>query len=72
MKSTAIATSTGMQKFEFTAETATEVAALKAFERVLKTSPELSQAFFQVEVDVLRVSFQITPEELAQWREAAK
>jgi hypothetical protein len=72
MRSTAIATSTGMQKFEFTAETATEVAALKAFERVLKTSPELSQAFFQVEVDVLRVSFQITPEELAQWREAAK
>jgi hypothetical protein len=30
MKSTAIANSTGMQKFEFTAETATEVAALKA------------------------------------------
>jgi hypothetical protein len=71
MKSTAIATSTGMQKFEFTAETATEVAALKAFERVLKTSPELSQAFFQVEVDVLNVAFQITPDELAQW-EAAK
>jgi hypothetical protein len=72
MKSTAIANSTGMQKFEFTAETATEVAALKAFERVLRTSPELSQAFFQIEVDVLNVSFQITPEELAQWREAAK
>jgi hypothetical protein len=72
MKSTAIATSTGMQKFEFTAETATEVAALKAFERVLKTSPELSQAFFKVEADALNVSFQITPEELAQWREAAK
>jgi hypothetical protein len=71
MKSTAIATNTGMQKFEFTAETATEVAALKAFERVLKTSPELSQAFFQVEVDVLNVAFQFTPEELAQW-EAAK
>jgi hypothetical protein len=39
---------------------------------VLRTSPELSQAFFQIEVDVLNVSFQITPEELAQWREAAK
>jgi hypothetical protein len=72
MKSTAIANSTGMQKFEFTAETATEVAALRAFERVLKTSPEFSHACFQVEVDVLSVSFQITPEELAQWREAAQ
>jgi hypothetical protein len=71
MKSTATATSTGMQKFEFTAETATEVAALKAFERVLRTSPELSQAFFRIEVDVLNVAFQFTPQELAQW-EAAK
>jgi hypothetical protein len=70
MKSTAIATSTGMQKFEFTAETAAEVAALKAFERVLKTSTELSQAFFQVEVDMLNVAFQFTPEELAQWEAA--
>jgi hypothetical protein len=72
MKSIALATSTGRQKFEFTAETATEVEALKALERVLKTSPELSQTFFIVEVDALTVSFQITPGELAQWREAAK
>jgi hypothetical protein len=74
MKTKVVTTNTGMQKFEFTAETASQVAALKAFERVLKTASAINstQVFFQEDVKVLNVAFQITTEELAQWERAAR
>jgi hypothetical protein len=72
MKTKIFAVNTGAQKFDFIAETASEVAALKTFERVLKASPEVSVALFQEDAEVLNVSFQITAAEFSQWQEASK
>ena len=74
MKTNVVAASSGVQKFEFTAETDSEIAALKAFERVLKTASAITagQAFYQANEKTLNVGFGITPDEFAAWKAAAK
>jgi hypothetical protein len=61
---------TGIQKFEFTAETPSEVAALKAFECVLRKASDV--VLYQEDLKVLNFTFPITPEELAAWEKASK
>ncbi len=70
MRTVVRAVGTGVQKFEFTAETPSEVAALKAFERVLKKASDM--VLYQEDVKVLNFTFPITPEEVAEWQKASK
>jgi hypothetical protein len=74
MKTKVVATSALTQKFEFTAETDSEIAGLKAFERVLQTASAITAgyAFYQADAKTLNVTFTITPEEFAAWQAVAK